>query len=107
MQLQDGFGGDAQSALVAHEQMLELVPAGTLADLASAAVADTDYASGRSDHLETEHQVARVSVATADQRPAARADPAADQGAGIRGGVVRIDKPIHVERLVQLEHVDA
>ncbi len=48
-----------------------------------------------------------MAVATADQRPAARADATADQRARIRGGVVRIDEPEGAELLGELQHVDA
>ena len=46
-------------------------------------------------------------VARADQRPAAGADPPADQRARVGGRVVGIDQPVRAEPLVELEHVDA
>ena len=93
-QLQGRLGDDAERALVAHEQVLELVAARRLADLAPAAVADPDDLAGRQHDLEADDQVAGVPVAAADQRPAVGADPAAHQRARVRGRVVRIDEAV-------------
>ena len=106
-QLERRLGRDAQRALVAHEQVLELVAAGGLADLAADAVADVQDLAGGQHVVEAEHQVAGVPVAGADQRPAAGADPAADQRARVGRRVVGIEQPVLGQPLVQLEHADA
>ena len=62
-QLERGLGGDAERALVAHEQVLELVAARGLADLVADAVADVHHLAGRQHVVEAEHQVAGVAVA--------------------------------------------
>ena len=56
--------------------------------------------------LEADDEVARVAVAAADQRPAARADAPADERARVGGGVVRIDEPVWLQLLRELQHVD-
>ena len=106
-QLERRLGGDAERALVAHEEVLELVAAGGLADLVADPVADVHHLAGGQHVVEAEHQVAGVAVAGADQRPAAGADPAADQRAGVRRRVVGVDQPVLAEHLVELEHADA
>ena len=93
-QLERRLGGDAERALVAHEEVLELVAAGRLADLVADPVADVHHLAGGQHVVEAEHQVAGVAVAGADQRPAAGADPAADQRAGVRRRVVGVDQPV-------------
>ena len=47
-----------------------------------------------------------MAVAAADQRPAARPDPPADERARVRGGVVRIDEAERLQLLGELQHVD-
>ena len=83
-QLERRLGDDAERALVAHEQVLELVAGRRLADLPAAAVADADDLAGREHDLEADDEVARVAVAAADQRPAARPDAPADERARVR-----------------------
>ena len=92
---------------MAHEQVLELVAARGLADLVPDAVADVHHLAGGEHVVEAEHEVAGVPVARPDQRPAAGADPSADQGARVRRRVVGIEQPVPGELLVELEHVDA
>ena len=106
-ELEGGLGGDAERALVAHEQVLELVAARGLADLVPDAVADVHHLAGGQHVVEAEHQVAGVPVARTDQRPAARADASADQRARVRRRVVGVEQPVAGELLVELEHVDA
>ena len=105
-QLERRFGDDSQRSLVADEQVLELIPARGLADLGAAAVADADNFTIGQDDLERDHEVARVTVPGADQRPAARADPPADQRARVRSRVVGIDVAVLAQLLVELEHVE-
>src|SRR5918999_958001 len=97
---------DAERSLVTHEQVLELEPGRRLPELATAAVTDLDQLAGREHEPHADHEVARVPVAAADQRPPARPDPAADDRARIRGRVVRVDDAVLPELLVQLQHVD-
>ncbi len=91
---------------MSHEQVLELVAARRLADLAAAAVPHLDDLAGRQHHLEADHQVAGVAVAPADQRPAVGPDPPAHQRARVRGRVVGIDEAVGPQLLGELQHVD-
>ncbi len=106
VELERRLGGDAERALVAHEQRLERVAGRALGHLRPAAVAEAHDLAGREHVDEAQHEVARVAVARADQRPAARADPAADERARVGRGVVGIDQPVLAQHLVELEHVD-
>ena len=94
VELERRLGRDAERALVAHEQRLERVAGRALGQLRAAAVAEADDVAGREHVDEAEHEVARVPVARADQRPAARADPAADERARVGRRVVGIDQPV-------------
>ena len=96
-----------ERALVAGEQLLEVERGRGLAQLAAAALADLDDLAGRQHDLHRDHVVARVAEARAEQRPAAGADPPADQRARVRRRVVGIEDAVALELLVELEHVDA
>ena len=107
VQLEDGPGDDAQGALMLHEEVLEAVPGGALADLLGAAAADPDDLAVGEHALHADHRVRDVSVAAADQGPAAAADAPADHGVGVAGEVVREELAERFEHLVQLERVHA
>ena len=75
---------------MAHEQVLEVVAGGGLADLLAAAVADPDDLAGGQHDLEGHDQVAGVTESGAQQREPATRDPAArrasrDTTPGCRG----------------------
>ena len=82
-ELERRLGHDPERALVAHEQVLELVAGRGLADLPTAAVADLDDLAGRQHDLEADDEVAGVAVSATDERPAAGADASADERARI------------------------
>ena len=71
-QFEGCLGGDAERALVAREELLEREAGGGLSELAAAALGDLDDLAGGEDDLHADHEVARVAVAGAEQRPAAR-----------------------------------
>ena len=106
-ELERRLGDDPQRPLVAHEEVLELVAGRGLSDLPPAAVADPDDLAGREHDLERDHEVARVAETAADQRPAARADPPADERARVRGRIVGVDEAERPELLRELHHVDS
>ena len=94
-ELERRLGRDPERALVAGEELLEVERrARGLAQLAAAALADLDDLAGRQDDLHRDHVVARVAEAGAEQRPAAGADPAADQRARVRRRVVGIEDAV-------------
>ena len=78
VELEHGAGDDAQRALVLHEEVLEAVPRGALADLLGAAAADPDHLAVGQHALHADDGVGDVAVAAADERPAAAADAPAD-----------------------------
>ena len=106
-ELERRLGDDPERPLVAHEEVLELIAGGRLAHLPAAAVADPDDLAGREHDLEADDEIPRVAVAPADQRPAARPYPPADERARVRGRVVRIDEPERLQLLRELQHVDS
>ena len=106
-ELERRLGADAERALVAGEQLLEVERGRGLAQLAPAAVADLGDLAGRQHDLHRDDVLARVAEARAEQRPAAGADPPADQRARVRRRVVGIEDAVPLELLVELEHVDA
>ena len=88
-QLERRLGDDAQCPLMAHEQVLELIAGGRLADLLATTVADADDLAGRQHDLERHRRdrgCARIGPPAATSRSG---DAAADERARIRGGRCR------------------
>src|SRR5215212_11032655 len=94
------LGGDAERALVSSEELLQLQPSRGFPEFPSTTVADLDDLARRQYDLHRHHEVARVSVASVEERKAARPNPPADERARIRGGVVGIEDAVALELLV-------